>query len=236
MKSRLVLVLLAAVLAALSTAGAGLYIKSARLAIEKSAEAVPVLVADGRVSAGTPAANLITQSFVRVQSVPRRFVAEDAIDSPDELKDQILISPLSKGEQLTRGKLGSRLDTSLDVAVPPEMLAVSVPADEITGVSGALRPGHRVDVMATFTPGPSGADMTRIILRSVLVVSSSAGSQEGSSFRSGATKKNVTLAVTPSMAEKLVFAAEKGHLWFGLRAAKEPKGTTGGQTVQSIFK
>lgn len=101
------------------------------------------------------------------------------------------------------------------------MVAISIPVGEVVGVSDKINPGDRVTVIATFTPGPGGSDVTRILLQNVEVLATSAEIQRTSKKpeignASSLGKKTITLAVPPANAEKLVFAEEKGHVWIAL--------------------
>ena len=243
MKSRFMIVLISLILAAGATVGAAYYIAQLRASLVQGQELVEVVVAKKSIDAGLTVVELFASGALASEKIPRQYVADGAITSIKDHSERVLSSDLGKGEQLTRAKLKRVDESGLAYRVPEGKIAVAIAVDEVTGVGGQLRPGDRIDVIATLSPGPGDIDTTRVMLQNVeiLVTSDSQVGEQGDGFvkghQSGVGKKTVTVAVTPAHAEKLVFAAEKGHVWFGLRhVANDAYEQTAGQTVQSVFK
>lgn len=243
MKSRFMIVLISLVLAAGATLGAAYYIAQLRSSLVKGQELVEVVVAKKPVEAGASVAELFAGGALATEKVPRQYVAEGAVASIKGYADRVVAVNLSKSEQLTRAKFKRIDETSLAHRVPEDKLAVAIAVDEVTGVGGRLNPGDRVDIIATFSPGPGDIDTTRVLLQNVEILATSASGpgDQGEGFvkgqQSSAGKKTVTVAVSLASAEKLVFAAEKGHVWLGLRqASSDAYRQTAGQTVQTVFK
>ncbi|MDP2211879.1 MAG: Flp pilus assembly protein CpaB [Candidatus Aquicultor sp.] len=243
MKSRFMIVLISLILAAGATVGAAYYIAQLRASLVQGQELVEVVVAKKSIDAGLTVVELFASGALVSEKIPRQYVADGAITSIKGHTERVLGSDLGKGEQLTRAKLKRVDESGLAYRVPEGKIAVAIAVDEVTGVGGALRPGDRIDVIATLSPGPGDIDTTRVMLQNVeiLVTSDSGAGEQGDGFvkgqQSGVGKKTVTVAVTPAHAEKLVFAAEKGHVWLGLRhVANDAYEQTAGQTVQSVFE
>jgi len=154
-----------------------------------------------------------------------------------------LSSDLVKGEQLTRAKFKKETEAGLAYKIPEGHIAVSIAVDEITGVGGKLQSGNRVDVLATFSPS-SDKDMTKIMLQNVEILATpdaTTGDKGGGFIKGGQQtstgKRTVTLSVSSVNAEKLVFAAEKGHIWLGLRRSGDDKSDKSVmQTLETVFK
>ncbi len=245
MKSRFFLVLIAIFLAFLATAGSAAYLQSLKAEIKRGSETVKVLTARKAISPGVSVEDMLNKNLVRFTPVPRRYVATDAVTNAQGLSQKVLVVPLSKGEQLTNQKIREARGAGIAFRIPKGMVAVSIPVDDIVGVGGQVSIGDRVTLISTLSPGPGGADTSRVLLRNIEVLATSAttgvnsngqktGLTQGSS---SLAKKTVTLAVTPQDAEKLVFSEEKGHVWLTLQPAGESQDTqTPGQTVESIFK
>lgn len=243
MKSRFMIVLISLILAASATLGAAYYIAQLRASLVKGQELVEVIVAKKTAQSGSSVAELFASGVLASERVPRQYVAEGAVTSIKGYVDRVLAVDLSKGEQLTRARFKRVDETGLAYKVPEDKIAVAVAVDEVTGVGGRLQPGDRVDVIATFSPGPGDMDTTRVMLQNVeiLATSDSGTGEQDDGFvkgqQSSIGKKNVTVAVSLTNAEKLVFAAEKGHIWLGLRhAANDAYHQTIGQTVQTVFR
>jgi len=241
-KSRLTIVLLSIVFAAIATFGAAYYIADLKASITEGQELVEVVVAKKPAAAGSSVAEMYASGTIALQKVPKQYVAEGAISSITRYSDKAISSDLVKGEQLTTSKFKKVDQAALAYKVPENMVAVSIAVDEVTGVGGRLQPGDRVDVIATFSPGPGNRDMTKIMLQNIEILVA-AGSDDASkntglvkNQQSSPGKKTVTLVLTPHQAEKLVFAAEKGHVWLGLRhTGNEKHIQPAGQTVETVF-
>lgn len=236
MKSRPVLLIAAALLGLLATLGVGAYVNRVQAQVAEGQEMVEVLVAKAAIPPGVGAQDLLRRDLIEAERVPRRYVVEGSVASLDEVREEVTVAPLAPGDQLSRSKFQRPAAAGLRYSIPQDMVAVSIPLDDVVGVGGYLEQGDRVAVIATFKPGPGGVDTTKIFLPNVLVLAVKAASQPG---RAGAGSGGATavLAVSPLDAEKLVFAEEKGHVWLSLLQA----GVTGevksaGQTVETVFK
>ncbi len=242
-RSRASVLLLSFAFALAATIAAAYYLTSLRASISRGQTLVDVVIAKQSIRSGTSVAKALATGSLAISKVPKQYVAENAIASIVPTDERILSADLAKGEQLTESKLRKFDASNLAFRIPEGMIAVAIEANEITGVGGELRSGDRVDVLATFSPGPSGQDETKIALENVEILATRgfAGREGGSAglvggSQSSIQKKTVTLAVSPSQAEKLVLSAEKGRIWLALRRAgdaEHPK--TSGQTVRSVF-
>lgn len=110
------------------------------------------------------------------------------------------------------------------------MRAVTIGADQISGVAGLVRPSDRVDVLVTFRltgQGPQGAGttVTKVIARNVEVLATdnrtslmmplAGGRRRAMAYDRGYS--SITLHVTPLEAALLTFAQESGRISFVLR-------------------
>ncbi len=244
MKSRITLIIVAVILALLATLGSTIYLQNLKAQIVRGNEMVKVFVAKTATSPGSTVEDLLNQDKIGTTSIPRRYLVTGAITNAQGLTKKVLLVPLTKGEQLTDSKLGDSGGSGLSVRIPNEMVAIALPVDDVAGVGGQISAGDTVSLIATFTPGPNGVDTSRMFLSGISVMATTASSsttssdQKTSVGQSGATlfKKTITVAVTPQDAERLVFAAETGHVWVALQPAEEKAPSqTSGQTVETIL-
>ncbi|NCO65677.1 Flp pilus assembly protein CpaB [Candidatus Aquicultor secundus] len=243
MKSRLMIVMVSIVFAAVATAGAAYYIASLRSSVTEGQRLIEVAVAKKSIETGASMSEMLASGSVAMQKIPKQYVAEGALTSTDGYSDKVLSSDLVKGEQLTRAKFKKETEAGLAYKIPEGHIAVSIAVDEITGVGGKLQSGNRVDVLATFSPS-SDKDMTKIMLQNVEILATpdaTTGDKGGGFIKGGQQtstgKRTVTLSVSSVNAEKLVFAAEKGHIWLGLRRSGDDKSDKSVmQTLETVFK
>lgn len=142
---------------------------------------VLVLKAKGNIKEN----DTINETMVEYQLIPKRFlepasVASESKDDKDKRVDQmrsvvgsVAIVPIKKGEQITYNKItqpGAR--TGLAPQVAPGRRAISIPVNEISGVSKLIKPGDRVDLIAVLDLGGGKENkIAKTILQDVVVLS-----------------------------------------------------------------
>jgi pilus assembly protein CpaB len=107
----------------------------------------------------------------------------------------------------------------LKTRVPRRKLrAVSVKVDPVIGVAGFVRPGARVDVLATLRRIDLNAKLpySKVILQDVEVLAIDQ-KMETASDGEAELVSVVTLQVTPKQAEHLIYSAHEGRLQLALR-------------------
>jgi len=260
MRSRIVIIVVALVLGGVAAIMAATYLNSARVRLDAQSQPVEVLVAQENIERGTPSDELFAKKLIVAQKIPRQFVAADAISSQRAIDGQVLAVSLTAGEQLTTGRFQYPSQAGLAYSVPSDYIAVSIPVDKVSSVSGLLRPGDLVAVMGTVEQ-PSGKDkvtVTKILVPKarILAVGTDAGTGTSSETNSGSksvmsaasrdqnqTEVNaVTLALSPADAEKVVFIANEGSgkgdrsLWLALLPVKTTSiAITKGQTAKTAL-
>jgi pilus assembly protein CpaB len=152
MKIRIVLLFLAIIFGIAAVIGVMFYISNVRSSVEYATEKIDALVAVKDIPKEIPVEKLISDKFIEVRQVPRQYLVNGAIASLDSLKGYITIAAINKGEQITQNKFIKPSDISLSFIVPEGMLAVSIPVNEVKGVSNLINVGDKVNVIATFQP------------------------------------------------------------------------------------
>lgn len=94
-------------------------------------------------------------------------LADRAFTSPDALAGAVTLAPLGEGELVQAGGLLPAGATD----APAAELSFAVPADR--AVNGTLRPGERVDVLATY--GTGTAAETHVVVRGALLLGNDDG-------------------------------------------------------------
>ena len=132
---------------------------------------------------------------------------------------------VTAGQPLTRGALVGPKDRGfLAAALGPGMRAITVPVNSSTGVAGFVFPGDHVDLVLTQTvqgggDGPA-LKVSETIVRNVRVLATD--QRIDSKGEDGKTEvktfSNVTVEVTPRIAEKVAVAQSIGTLSLSLRS------------------
>ena len=243
MKRRLVIIVLALILAAVGTSGVLSYVRGANARAIAGMKAVSVLVAQKKITSGTTAGAALHSGLLASQTLPASSVPASALSAvTGPLSSLVLSADLQPGQLLLRPMLVTAAQTTSGLAIPPGMMALTVSFCLPEVVAGAVQPGSQVAVFDTVgnatisgQPGCSGAHAeitgsikTRVVLTRVQVLSvgaassagaasvSSASALAGSSSTSGGGGTLVTLAVTQAQAEQLIQMTETGMPYLAL--------------------
>lgn len=157
----------------------------------------------------------LEKTMLRVVKYPRESVPAGAFSTVDSVAGQTTKVFLSAREPVTATKLSSR-GGGLSMLVRPNMRAVSVEVNQVSGVSGFVLPGDRVDVLVTVNRVQDVEEaFTNTILQKIEVLA--AGQKTAQQDNKPITVQAVTLLVSPRGAEQLAHAQLQGVLTLVLR-------------------
>ncbi|MEW6751087.1 MAG: Flp pilus assembly protein CpaB [Candidatus Latescibacterota bacterium] len=190
---------------------AAAYLQQQGRALRQEEASVPVVVSAADLSFG----RTLEAEDLRLCAYPEDSVPKGAVSSVDSLVGQTTKVFLAQGEAVLVSKLSS-IGGGLSLLIAPDLRAVSVKVDKVSGVTGFILPGDRVDVVAVAKPsGAPGEAKSRIILQNVEVLA--AGTETDQKGKEPLTVQTVTLLVDPSGAETLALADNEGKLHLALR-------------------
>ncbi|MGB3346413.1 MAG: Flp pilus assembly protein CpaB [Candidatus Humimicrobiia bacterium] len=251
MRMRIVILIIAVILAVIAVVTVIGYISNIRASVEEEVEKIEVLIAAQNIPGETQVETIIADGSVITEAIPRKYLAEGVLTSLEDYKGYIAAVPINKGEQITATKLIKPEDIGLAFMIPDDMVAISIPVNEVIGVSNLINVGDRVNVIATFKPTEEQPitvypeaeealeeirqEITKTLLWNVEVlylgtwveITQTTEQPEeilGAQTEERARKSEittVTLAVTPEDSEKLVFTEEMGSVWLALLPTKE---------------
>jgi len=183
---------------------------------------VPVVVAKTTINKDSQ----INVEQLKVENLPGKFVHPDALHNMKDVTGRIATNSIIAGEEILGQKLLSSADKAnrLSYSIPSLKRAVSIPINEISGVSGFIKVGDRVDIMATIDiPSVSlqGAEKPTsysILTLQDIEVLAVGENPEILDKKNPAGGKTLTLAVSLQEAPPLVLASERGNLRLLLRS------------------
>lgn len=168
---------------------------------------------------------LLAKEMLITKKVAVDYIHPQALRKKDEALGSITLTALVEGEQLLKSKVVSKKDTSKGLAylIPEGKRAMSIEADEVSGVAGLLTPGDRVDVAAVVgIPDAAGKETSHslIVLQdiSVLAIGKNLEPKQSKNDSEKEGKTTVTLAVTVEEARQLFLASQKGAVRLMLRS------------------
>ena len=209
-KTTLTLALVLGLLAALA-GYAGLKATAAQVAMNTSKNFVPVVVTATDLTFGTK----LDRAQLRVVRYPKESVPAGAFSSIDSVAGQTTKIFLAAREPITDLKLSSR-GGGLSMLVRPGMRATSLEVNQVSGVSGFVLPGDKIDVLCTVDgKGMNEETVTKTILQNAEVLAS--GQKTAQQDNKPITVQAVTILVDPAGAEKLALGLSEGRLHLVLR-------------------
>ena len=220
----LVIAVVTAVMAKNMFAGAGAQQAAAAPAVPVGPK---VLVAKKAMPAGTiiDADSLTLQPWPKELMQSAYYVEGQPDSDPKKLLGTVVRYPITAGQPVTRGALVGPQDRGfLAAALGPGMRAITVPVNVSSGVAGFVFPGDHVDLVLTqqVTGGGEGPALkvAETIIRNLRVLATDQRitdkDEEGKT--QVRTFSNVTLEVTPRIAEKIAVAQSLGSLSLSLRS------------------
>ena len=179
----------------------------------------------------------IDDTMVEYKEVPVSFVQPGVVTDPEEAINTIAATTILKGEQILKTKLlAPGPITGLSSQIAPNKRAVTISVDDVRGVAKLLRPGDRVDVLASLTSGDTKNRKVEVktIMQDIVILATGVnitnnlprspelenGNLIGFRNLNGDTSfRTVTLEVSPKQAQDLVFlqVASPGGIYLILR-------------------
>ncbi len=232
MRNKLVGIAASVAMALIGTALLVFYVRGADDRASSTENKVQVLVVDEAIPRGTKAEDLAGK--VRVQEVPPTLAAAGALTSMSSLAGQVNLVDLGKGDQLVPSRFGPPAVTDAP-GVPAGKLQVTVPVDPVRAVGGQIRAGDTVGIVASFDdPQTSRMILSKVKVTGVRTAEGVNVKSEAQGTAPSSTLLHVTLALDAAQVERVVFAAEYGHLWFSAEPENAPATPTKVQTKASV--
>ncbi|HPE03069.1 MAG TPA: Flp pilus assembly protein CpaB [Thauera sp.] len=175
------------------------------------------VVAKTDLAVGTP----LTHDLVAIREVPVEWLHSSAI-TPEQFEraaGAVLAQPARGGEPLVWSQLEERRPASLSAHLAPGRRATTIPVDETSSLSGLLRPGDRIDLLATVQRDKQ--HLTMPLLQGVRVLATGSrtrpGEDVGAGDPLGGTFGTLTLDLSEEEATRLVAARALARLTAVLR-------------------
>jgi len=232
MDAKKIVLLVGALIIAITTALLARNMLSSSGTPQAGASSMPVEADQPHVLVATkalPVGTILDAESFRFQPWPKDLIEQayyiKGQSDPQKLVGSVIRTAISAGQPMTLGsviKPGER--GFLAAALGPGMRAVTVPVSAQNSVAGFVFPGDRVDLMLTQSVSGGGdgepLKVSETILRNLRVLATDqrmdALGADGKPVVQ--TYSNVTIEVTPKIAEKIAVAQTIGSLSLTLRS------------------
>lgn len=191
-----------------------------------------VIVAARPLAVGTT----IKPADIKLAKIPSAGFPKGAFAKAEEVIDRPVVSNILIDEPVLEGRLASRgSGYGLAPVIPVGMRAVTVRVNDVTGISGFVLPGMRVDVLVTGHPPANDTTVTATCLQNMLVLSAGTTVQadgKGQAIQAA----TVTLLATPDQSETLTLANNEGRIQLVLRNGSDQTiEKTAGREIAELY-
>src|SRR5579884_2311251 len=180
-----------------------------------------------------PIGKRIQPADLKVVSIDRKDLPKGVFLKTSDVVDHAVIVPVAASELVLSSKLAAKgTGEGLTALIEPGRRAISVQVNEISGVSGFIQPGTRVDVLFTrvFSNGDAA---TATILQNAKVIAYGRQLDPNAKVDPASRPTVATLLVTQEQAERLVLAEQRGRIQLVLRNALDDEITDSSDPVAS---
>ena len=177
---------------------------------------VKVVVASTDIQARTK----ITRDQIQIKGIPPDLVSPDACTKIEDVEGRIALDKLRARDQIRTSGLAKEGEApGLVYNIPPGKRAIAIGVDEVKGVGTMIKPGDKVDIIATLTDPLARMETTQTILQNIMVLAVDKGRTDAQ--QGGGASSSITIAVPPEEAERLTAADRLGTLRVMLRPIEE---------------
>ncbi len=213
MDKRLLTVVMVAVLVALVITAVFYQITVGRRSTTTDVATKELVVATKELPMGAK----ITPEDVRLIDFPASNYPKNGFDSIDNVLERSVVQPILPDEPIVTGRVTEPgAGVGLAPKIPDGMRAVAVAVNQVSGVSGFILPGSKVDVLLTGTPVSENGQATTTVLENLEVISTAHKVEPDANGRPDNVPV-VNLLVTPEQAELLTLASAEGRIQLILR-------------------
>lgn len=207
----------------------------ATVAAAPASSSLKILVASGNLSPG----RILGPQDVTWQAWPNdrlhdSYLIEGKFDA-GQLAGNVVRFPIRAGEPLSATATVAKGERGfLAAALQPGMLAVTVGITQVTGISGFIFPGDRVDLILNHEIQVSDKEnrlASETVVRNARVLAVDTRTEvqgTGPNAPQPQIGKTVTLEVTPKIAEKIALIERLGNLTLALRSLATEDGEATG--------
>jgi len=179
----------------------------------------PITVAAFEIKLGT----VLTADLLKTRPYLKESLPQGYFPNSAAAVGRVALYPIQVNEPITESKLApvNVKAGGMAAVVSPKKRAMAVKVDKVIGISGFIRPGHRVDVLVSLDKSEEDKvpnTITKIVLENILVLAAGPDIEEVEGKKEKpVTVDVITLEVTPEEGEKLALAATEGKLQLALR-------------------
>jgi pilus assembly protein CpaB len=196
-----------------------------------------IFVAAADIGIGDP----LTPQVLKLEPWPREKLPPGSLGTLEEVEGRRSRAKFYLGEPILEAKLlpkGENGASAIDL-IPKGMRVVPIRVDAVSGASGMILPGDRVDMLVHLAENPSHGvvrAVTRTFLQNVKIFAVDDVYDRPGSENNTLAAKTISVLVTPSQAELVALATQLGSVQLVMRSTGDDvTENTGGADLQKLL-
>jgi Flp pilus assembly protein CpaB len=205
--------------------------------VQAVGETTPVFVAATEIGIGDP----LTPQLLKLEPWPKEKVPAGALGKLEEVEGRRSRSKFYPGEPILEAKLlpkGENGGSAIDM-IPKGMRVVPIRVDAVSGASGMILPGDRVDLLVHLREDPThgvARAVTRTFLQHVKIFAVDDVYDRPGTENKALAAKTISVLVTPEQAELVALASQLGTVQLVMRSAGDDAAENpGGADLQKLL-
>ncbi len=230
MDKRLLTVMMAAILVALVITAVFYQMTVGRKGPSPASQKKLLVVAKAELPIGA----MLTAEDVRVIEYPAEAYPQGGFENIDDVVDRSITQPILANEAITVGRVTEKgAGFGLAPLIPEGYRAIAISVNQVSGVSGFIIPGSKVDILLSAIPMDAEEMMTTTVLENVAVLSTGHRQQPNANGQPENVPV-VNMLLTPEQAELLTLATQEGRIQLVLRNPKDDEETAADREAKSV--
>jgi Flp pilus assembly protein CpaB len=172
------------------------YVSNYKANVQHEAKTVNVYVAKNDIPVGTTGADIVRRHLLTTTQIATRSVVPGAISDQAQVANLVTTQPILAKEQITLRRFANRAELGARAQLHGTLRAIAIEGDGPQLLSGVLKAGDHVDIVASFS-GPNGnGTISRDVVRNLLVIQAGTESAAGRLSSGGGNGGSVLLAAS----------------------------------------
>lgn len=188
------------------------YVSNYKRHVQSDEKTVSVYVAKRDIPVGTSGADIIKKHLLVSSQIVQRSVVPGAISNPDQVTNLVTTAPILAQEQVTLRRFANHTELGPRARLHGTLRAMQIEGDGAQLLSGTLKDGDHVDLVASIRPDPTKDErVTRIVLRDLEVLRAPPDPEiSGKLTNTSAGAVSMMLAVRDTQVQKLLQVTAPG--------------------------
>jgi len=188
------------------------YVSNYKANVQHAEKTVTVYVAKNDIPVGTTGADLVRRHLLTSAQIAQKSVVPVSISDQAQVATLVTTQPILAKEQITLRRFANRAELGPRAQLHGTLRALAIEGDPAQVLSGVLKPGDHVDLVASFSnAGKGNGSISRDVARNLLVIQSAESA--GGKLSSSGNQTVLLAASEQRQVQKIWWAMKNADGW-----------------------